>query len=115
MAPDSHTPVAVGRRVFGVWNGLYCLDADDQLRTLWRNDDPAFKHYATLIASDDKLLAATQHGELLLVDAMSDDGRIIARSKLFSDESGVYSHPALVGDRFYIRGSSEVVCLDLGE
>ena len=32
LAPDCHTPVVVGDRVFGVWSGLYCLDLKSGLK-----------------------------------------------------------------------------------
>ncbi len=113
LAPDTHSPVVVGRRVFGVWSGLHCLDLDDGLKPVYRADDGAFDEYASLLASDDVVLATTQRGELLLVDARSDAFRLLARLKLFDDESGVYAHPALVGNRLYVRASDRIVCLEL--
>jgi hypothetical protein len=32
---------------------------------------------------------------------------------VFENDRGVYSHPALVGTRLYIRGSAEIACVDL--
>jgi outer membrane protein assembly factor BamB len=114
LAPDTHTPVAVNGRIFGVWNGLICLDASN-LKTLWTADDGAFDDYATAIAAGDRLLVVSKHGELLLVDAAADRYRLVSRQKVFEDDSGVLSHPALVGRRLYLRGSDEIVCLDLGD
>jgi len=113
LAPDSHTPVVVGNRVFGVWNDLFCLDLKMGLKTIWRGEHNAFATYASLIASDDRLLVTSISGELLLIDAKSDRLRILSESRVFEDDHGVYSHPALVGSRLYLRGSAEIVCLDL--
>jgi hypothetical protein len=48
-----------------------------------------------------------------LVDARSDEYRLIDRCQLFHDDTGVYSHPALVGTRLYVRGSESVCCVEL--
>ncbi len=113
LAPDSHTPVVVGDRLFAVHHGLYCLDLTNGLRPLWKGKDKAFREYATLIASPDRLLVTTLNGELLLIDALADELKILDRVQLIPDEEGLYSHPALVGNRLYLRGSSEVLCLPL--
>jgi len=113
LAPDTHTPVELGGRLFGVWDGLHCLDLKDGLKTLWKSDDNAFDGYATIIGSGNRLLVVSKHGELLLIDATSDRFRLISRLNVFDDDPGVYSHPALVGHHLYLRGSEEIVCLDL--
>lgn len=113
FATDSHTPVIVGNRLFGVWNQLYCLDLNDGLRTIWTGDDPAFANYAVLIASPTRLLSVSTQGELLLIDPLADEFRVISRLKLFEDDNGVYSHPAIVGDQLYIRSSNHLGRLSL--
>lgn len=113
LAPDTHTPVVTNRRVFGIWSGLYCLNLDDGLKLIYTADDDAFHEYATLIASNDRILATTLRGEILLFEARSDNFRLINRLKLFDDESGVYAHPAIVGNRLYVRASDRIVCLEL--
>jgi outer membrane protein assembly factor BamB len=113
LAPDCHTPVVVGDRVFGVWSGLYCLDLKSDLKTRWHAEHDAFAGYASLIASEDRLLATSIDGRLLLVDALADPLRIAGECRIFEDDHGVYSHPAVVGSRLYLRGSAEIVCIDL--
>jgi outer membrane protein assembly factor BamB len=113
LAPDCHTPVVVGDRVFGVWSGLYSLDLSAGLKTLWHAEHDAFSGYASIIASDDRLLVTTIDGAVLLVDPTGDKFRIAGQWKVFEDDHGVYSHPALVGSRLYLRGSAEIVCIDL--
>jgi outer membrane protein assembly factor BamB len=113
LAPDSHSPVIVGDRLFGIWNRIYCLDLKNGLKTIWTGDDDTFAPYAAIVASDDKLLVVTLEGELILVDAKADRYRPLSRMKVFADERGVYSHPAFVGTRMYLRGNSTIVCVEL--
>lgn len=113
LAPDAHTPLAVNGRLFGVSNGLFCLDLQNQLRELWTSDDEAFSHYATLIGSSERVLVTTEHGELILLDAAADKFAPLSRLKLFENDSGVFSHPALVGSRLFVRSSTSLVCLPL--
>jgi outer membrane protein assembly factor BamB len=113
LAPDTHTPVIAGDRLFGVWSQLYCLSLTGGLKPLWTARDDAFFDYATILATDERLLITSQAGELLLIDAKADGFQVLSRLKLFEGENGVYSHPALVGERLYVRSSGEVVCLPL--
>ena len=113
LAPDSHTPLAINGRLFGVCNGLFCLDLANNLRELWSSDDDAFSHYTTLIGSRHRVLITTEQGELLLLDAAADKFEPLSRLKLFENDSGVFSHPALVGSQLFIRSSTSLVCLPL--
>jgi outer membrane protein assembly factor BamB len=113
LAPDTHTPVIVGDRLFGVWNELQCLDLKNGLKTLWTADATTFQNYVSMIASQDKVLIAGIHGEVLLIDALADSYRVISEIRLIDDDSGVFSHPAIVGNRLYIRGSSDIRCFVL--
>ena len=110
LAPDTHTPVIVRDRLFGVWNELYCLDLKNGLKPLWTGDSTTFNNYTSIIASDDKILITGIHGEVLLIDALADSFKVLSSIELIEEDSGVYSHPAMVGDRFYIRGSSDIRC-----
>jgi outer membrane protein assembly factor BamB len=113
LAPDSHTPVLVGDRLFGVWENLYCLDARAGLKTVWTSDDRAFQNYATAVGTSDRVLIVTQEGELVLLARDADRFEPVSRLRLFDDDPGVYAHPAFVGGRMYLRNSSAVYCLDL--
>jgi len=113
LVPDAHSPVVIGGRVFGISAGLHCLNLASGLSSIWRNEDRAFQEYGSIVAASDRILVTTQRGELLLVDGRSDEYRLLSRLRLFSDEPGIYSHPALVGGRLYVRSSGKVHCLDL--
>ena len=114
LAPDTHTPVAAGGRVFGVWRRLLCLDAAGGLKPLWESDAPAFARYAALVATESRVLAATLEGEFVLFDGGAAGFRELGRVKLLPGEKGLYSHPAFVGTRAYVRGGSALARFDLG-
>jgi outer membrane protein assembly factor BamB len=117
LAPDTSTPVVTGGRVFGAHGGLHCLDTRDGLRPIWRSDDleGTLGDHASLIADERRVLVVTVRGELILLDATaSGASAVVSRLRVFEDDVEVYSHPALVGTRLYIRGGSSVMCIDLG-
>jgi outer membrane protein assembly factor BamB len=93
--------------------GLYCLDAKQKLTEVWRSSDETFREYTSLIASPDKILVTSLQGKLLLVSARNDKFEKLGELQLFEGEAGLYSHPAIVGGRLYVRGSKALVCLDL--
>ncbi len=113
LSPDTHTPVVIGDRLFGIASGLHCLDLNSKLKPLWTGEDPAFLEHASLIAAPGRLLVITGEAELILLDAAASEMKILGRQKALDGESGLLSHPALVGTRLYLRGTSEIVCLDL--
>ncbi len=115
LAPDTHTPIAIGGRLLGVWSGLYCLDIAAGLKPIWQSGDKAYSEYAAIIGCKDRALVVSRHGELLLLDMSGDQYQIISRVSAFADDPGVLSHPALVGTRLYLRGSEEIVCFDLND
>lgn len=115
LAPDTHTPIVLGDRVFGVWLGMQCVDLKRGLQTVWFQEDEAFDDYAVLVGSGDRVLAVSKFGELILIDATANKFTAISRRPTFKDDPGVFSHPAFVGTRMYLRGSSELVCLELGQ
>ncbi|MFO0915071.1 MAG: PQQ-binding-like beta-propeller repeat protein [Pirellulales bacterium] len=113
LAPDTHTPIVLGSRVFGVWLGMQCVDLKTGLQTVWFQEDEAFDDYAVLVGCGDRALAVSKFGELILIDAQANKFQPIARRHVFKDDPGVLSHPAFVGTRMYLRGSNELVCLEL--
>ncbi len=113
LAPSTVSPVATCGRVFGAHQGLHCLDVKHGLKAVWRREED-LGDYATLFADDERVLVVTVGGELILLDARSDTCAIISRLKIFNDDVEIYSHPALVGTRLFVRGGSSVVCMDLG-
>jgi outer membrane protein assembly factor BamB len=114
LAPDISTPVVVNDRLYCVSRGLYCLDVRQGLQTLWRQSDPAFGDYAAVIGGNDRVLVIGTGGILVLVDATADNYQEVSRLRVLHDgDTDIYSHPALVGQRLFIRGESSLSCIDL--
>jgi outer membrane protein assembly factor BamB len=113
LAPDTATPVCARGRVFGAYLGLHCLDARHRLQCLWRAEDKAGDEHASLFASDDRVLLVALNGELLLLAADAGRFEVLSRLRLFADDADIYSHPALVGAKLYVRGADSVCCFDL--
>jgi len=114
LRPDSSTPVVVDGLVFGCTRGLFCLDVNDGLRTCWSADDPGYDDYVSLIGGNGRVLIMTTGGELLLVRTDRERYTLESRLRIFA-EADVWSYPALVGDRLYVRNKTEIVCLRLDE
>lgn len=113
LRPDSHTPVISGKLLFGIWNELYGLDLDQNLKTVARISDDAFSGYGSLIATDSRLLALNDDGELLLIDTVSEAPQIVSRLKLQENRIQVLSHPAIAGDAIFVRLGKNLVKLKL--
>jgi len=110
IAHDTVTPVLHEGMVYGSSESLFCLDAADGLKLRWQADDEAYAYHTAIIAGNGRLLIVTEQGELSLVAAEPGAYRILARRKLFEDGE-VYAHPAIVGNRLYVRNFDAVVCL----
>ena len=121
MSPERQTPVPIEEEMrksyldyaMSVIVGRALPDIRDGLKPIWRNNDDALGYHASLIADERRVLVVTVGGELILLDATADVSAIISRVRVFEDDVEVYSHPALVGTRLYIRGGDSVVCIDL--
>lgn len=113
LAPDTHTPIVLDNRLFGVWEKMFCLDLDNGLKTIWSSDDAPFINYTSIVGAGQRVLVTSQEGELILLDATANVFQPLSRLRLFADEAGVLAHPALVGQSLFVRGSSAVYRLDL--
>ncbi|MBC8373678.1 MAG: PQQ-like beta-propeller repeat protein, partial [Planctomycetes bacterium] len=90
---------------------LYCLDPNS-LKLLWKARDEAYYGFVTLIAGNGRVMIMTIDGELLLVRANRRKYELISRLKVLTGENTeIWSHPALVDGRLYIRDKASVTCL----
>jgi outer membrane protein assembly factor BamB len=119
LSAEMATPVAVGCHVIGVQDHLVALDAGDALRTLTSLEDPSLATYAAILAGPTNVLTVGNGGRLSLYD-VSEDGccfnsatTVLPASESSEARCPIYSHPAIVGTRLYIRGSHDLVCVDL--
>jgi len=113
LAPDTSTPVVLDGMVFGSCNRLVCLDLAD-LSTLWECAEDPFCDYCSFIAGNGRVLVMTQTGSICLLKADDRQFNCVSRLDLFDDvpdtERDVWSHPALVGNRLYVRNLLGVYC-----
>ncbi|MBL9132601.1 MAG: PhnD/SsuA/transferrin family substrate-binding protein [Verrucomicrobiaceae bacterium] len=109
LSPDSHTPVLAAGRLIGFHTDLHFLDAKT-LKPLATLDDRAFGVYASLITDGRRLITLSEKGMLLLHDLQA---RELGRLKLCDPSTHVLSHPALVGNRLYLRLGERIACLVL--
>lgn len=112
LRPDTSTPVVVNGLVFGCAGELVCLDPAQGLKTRWYSEDELFSDYCALLGGNGHVLVCNTAGVLVLVKADGEKYRPVARLKVFED-ADMWSHPALVGDRLYLRDRHELVCLRL--
>ena len=115
LNPDMSTPIRLGERIYCVWNEMYCLNWKQGLKSLWFGDDKAFGDYAALVTDSKRILVIGKGGELILVDGTADGFKVISRLSLFKKPANenIFSHCALVGSRLYLRGESQLICVDL--
>lgn len=114
LAPDTSSVVVSAGKLFGLHNGLHCLDVRDDLKQLWIAKERMYRRHGSLIASDQRVLVLTFGGELVLLDSTAPELRILGRLKLTEDKSlECWSHPALAQKKLFVRLSDQLVCLDL--
>jgi len=113
LAPDTASPVVINQYVVGCTHDLIALNLRENLKTSATLKSELFRRHASLIASGDKVLFLAHDGELALISLTEKQLRIVSRSKPFTEKVEIYSHPALVGSRLYLRGSSSIRCLEL--
>ncbi|MGL6073826.1 MAG: PQQ-binding-like beta-propeller repeat protein [Fimbriiglobus sp.] len=113
LGPDTHSPVLVGTRLFGVWRGLYCLDVTKKLRPIWTSENQAYQKYATIVATEERVLVMTLDAQFILVDAKAEEYVELARARWHPEEQGLYAHPAFVGKSVFLRTQTSIDRLDL--
>jgi ABC-type phosphate/phosphonate transport system substrate-binding protein/outer membrane protein assembly factor BamB len=110
LASDCSSAVELDGLVYGCSGGLVCLDTNNDLHTTWIGDDDAFYDFANLIAGNGHVLIVSIEGELVLIEASKDECRIISRLELF-ERAEIWSHPALIENRLYLRTQDQICCV----
>lgn len=117
--PDTCTPVITSAknqtRVFcSAYGELFCLDAEKGLEAVWHEADERFYDHTCLIAGNDRLLLWGSECDLLLIDTSAEKMKIVSELRPMKGEHPEsMSHPALVGDRIYLRSGTELICMSL--
>ena len=125
-APDMATPVMYGHRIFCAQEKLFELDCSPRgLTEAAAPRSGPFAAYAAVVAGPQSVLAIGNDGRLVMFDAMFGAGRnrrdpsmlavfdVDSESGTSEGKNPVYSHPAFVGTRMFIRGDNELVCVEL--
>jgi len=116
LVPDMVSPVVADGLVFGCCGSLFCLDLDHGLglKTAWESEDVHYGDYCTFIAGNGRVLVTSQDGWLHLLETSAEKHHCVSRVELFPDVPAerreVWSHPALVGNRLYVRNRVAVYC-----
>ncbi len=115
LAPDMSSPIRIGGKVYCLWNEFYCLSLKENLKSKWVVENDAFSDYAALVTDSKRILIIAKGGRLLLLDATASKFKIVSKLNLFDEPSddNIFSHVALVGSKIYLRGESELICVDL--
>ncbi len=118
--PGTASPVACAGYIWVSTDmGLFCLDAERDLHVVWRGEEPPLQEHASLIAGKTTVLATFLGGRMALLPGRPEQGYKpqLLQGLAPTDPNGdvaVWSHPALVGNRLYMRSNLEIVCFSLG-
>ncbi len=114
LAPDTCTPVVINDRVFAsAYGELFCLDWKNELQTVWQHADDLYYDHTNLIGGNDRVLIWNTTGDLILIRADVDHYSVVAKVRPFDGEIESTSHPAIVGNRLYLRSKTELKCFEL--
>lgn len=119
LRPVTCTPVLVDGMLWGCADaGLFCLDAAT-FKTVWHSEDGSFLDHVNLVGAPGRVLACTKDGRLALLPSRPTASTrpqfvTVVRPASPTDDVAVWSHPAIVGSRLYLRTQAEAICLDLG-
>ncbi|MBI3921094.1 MAG: PQQ-binding-like beta-propeller repeat protein [Armatimonadetes bacterium] len=120
LHPSTTTPVLVEGLVWGSCDtGTYCLDPKEGLHAKWHSGAEAYREHTCLIAGNGRVLICLRNGEIALLpspsrsDTKPETLTVFPTTGDFPPE--VWSCPALVGNRLYLRSEDEAVCLLLRE
>lgn len=116
LNPQITSPVAIDGKVWvTTGSGLYCADAARKLTVVWKDESGTFPDFVNLLAGNQRVLVLGKDGLLALLPAAPAVGARPELLELFGrgNKVEVWSHPAPVGDRLYLRTDSEIVCLSL--
>jgi outer membrane protein assembly factor BamB len=113
LTPDTHTPIVVGDQIVVCQGSLYVLDS----KTLQESalyDGLNFGNHVSLISDGrERVLVFSDTGALHLFRVTDGQIQLAATARLTDDKVDRYSHPALVGDRFYVRLGTKIACFNL--
>ncbi len=115
LAPDTCTPVWINDRVYAsAYGEMFCLDLNNNLETVWSVQDDMFYDHTNVMAGNGRVLVWTMSGDLLLLNAEpgADAYEVISHDRPFGDKTlDSMAHPAIVGNRIYLRSKDALACI----
>jgi hypothetical protein len=94
-----------------------CLDVNRGLEIAWESEDEHYAEYFTAIASNGRILITSIDGWLHLLEKNGRKHHVISRIDMFpglsEKQRKTWSHPALVGNRYFIRNQAAAYCFQL--
>jgi outer membrane protein assembly factor BamB len=112
VAPEVITPVAAGVLVLGQSKRLVCLDAADELKTLWTDATKVFKADCHLVVADGVGLGLNKQGEAALFSFDRKGVKILGQAKLCQR---TLMHPTVALGRLYVRDAEFLYCYSLDD
>ena len=113
LAPDTCSAVVVGNQIFASGYGeLFCLDIEKDFATVWQELDDRFYDHCNLIGGKEHVLIWNSAGQLMLLNAESKGFQVLKEWEPFEKDGASMSHPAIVGNRLYIRSDKELKCFE---
>ncbi len=83
------------------------------MKTVFVSQEDMFHDNSNMIGGNVRVLVWTNSGDLLLLDAAANEFKPLSRLRPFgAGKVDSMSHPAIVGNRLYLRGSSELACFE---
>lgn len=112
LAPEMSTPAVMGKLVLGLHEGLVVLDAAKLTTVVKDEKERAFSGaLGFIIASKDRALVIGDSGVLALVSVDGDKVKVLGSEKVCK---GTQCHPALAGNKFYVRDAKALYCFEIG-
>jgi len=119
FCPDMISPVSAENLVLGGAGTLMCLDINRGLDIAWESEDEHYGEYFTAIAGNGRILITSIDGWLHLLETNGHKHHVISRIELFlglpEKRRQTWSHPALVGNLYFIRNQAGAYCFQLQE
>ena len=110
LKPDYNDFVVYQGNLYGFDSGIFtCIDLETGKRQ-WKGGRYG-KGQVLLLEDSGLLLVTAEKGQLVLLEATPDARK--ERFKMDALDGRTWNHPVVVGDRLYIRNSSEAVCYRL--
>ncbi|MCH2115424.1 MAG: PQQ-like beta-propeller repeat protein [Pirellulales bacterium] len=99
--------------VFGLDNvSLQCIELESGKRLWKKRRNPTFGHGQIMLIGD-VILALTEFGEVVLVEASPDKYRELASIRVFSDDQVTWNNPAFAPPYLLVRNAEDAACYEL--